>query len=158
MPTVESKDVRSVIRPRDHWKFYFRSKIKKEEGQRERSYARVLDTFDHPSSMLVIWCQFFAIKWKTNGFGMREKPEGERSGRSAGYSVDITNREGWGETLFRESCLVKADSVTKFTCLLLQSRAISGTNQRSFNFTTLTLRKFTLTRVSILNRALNLTS
>lgn len=89
---------------------------------------------------------------------MREKPEGERSGRSAGYSVDITNREGWGETLFRESCLVKADSVTKFTCLLLQSRAISGTNQRSFNFTTLTLRKFTLTRVSILNRALNLTS
>lgn len=63
------------------------------EGVDDEDGTRVLDAFDHPSPAVVIWCQFFAIKWKTGGFRMGKKIEGTRWGRSAGYFVDIGNEE-----------------------------------------------------------------
>lgn len=64
-------------------------------GVGDEDRTRVLDAFDHPSPAVVIWCQFFAIKWKTGGFGMGKKTEGRRArGRSAEYFADNEEETG----------------------------------------------------------------
>jgi len=118
LPTIESEDVHSFTRPGNHWMSHFRSEIKKfawaQEGVDDEDRARVLNAFDHPSLMVVIWCQFFAIKWKTDGFEMGRNPKGNTQGRARDISLILVTGKRQRQILFHESCLVEADSVMKF--------------------------------------------
>lgn len=93
--TIESSILRSEIK-----KFTAKTREEK-EGARERETEEgstrrgdrtwILDAFDHPSPTVVIWCQFFAIKWKT-GVSLAWRRNSKRN---------ILGRKGWGYGIFR---------------------------------------------------------
>lgn len=79
-------------------------------GVDDEDRTRVLDAFDHPSPAVVIWCQFFAIKWKTGGFGMGEKIGGTHSERRRGIDTLLRKLFSWSGLRYRNS------SITSIIC------------------------------------------